>query len=54
MTKATTITAAHAVWSVVQSEDGNAWHAQLNWDDGRQDRVLRFESKEAAEAWLQE
>jgi hypothetical protein len=54
MPKATSITAAHAVWSVVQSEDGDAWHAQLNWDDGRQDRVLRFESKEAAEAWLRE
>jgi hypothetical protein len=54
MTKATTITAAHAVWSVVQSEDGNAWHAQLNWDDGRQARVLRFESKAIAEAWLRE
>jgi hypothetical protein len=48
----TTISAAHAVWSVVQSEDGRAWHAQLNWDDGRQDRVLRFDSQQAAEEWL--
>ena len=38
-----TVPAAHAVWSVIQSEDGYAWHAQLNWDNGRQDRVLRFE-----------
>jgi hypothetical protein len=28
--------AAHAVWSVVQSEDGGkAWDAQLNWEDAR-------------------
>jgi hypothetical protein len=45
--------ARHAVWSVVQSEAGAAgWWAELNWDDGRQDRVLRFNSKEEAEAWL--
>jgi hypothetical protein len=43
----------HAIWSVVQSEDGAAgWWAELNWDDGRQDRILRFNSKEEAEAWL--
>jgi hypothetical protein len=48
----TTIPAAHAVWSVVQSEDGKTWDAQLNWDDGRQDRILRFETKETAEAWI--
>jgi hypothetical protein len=46
----TTIPAAHAVWSVVQSEEGKAWDAHLNWDDGRQDRVPQFESREAAEA----
>ena len=39
----TTIPAAHAVWSVVQSEDGKAWDAKLNWDDSRQDRIRRFE-----------
>jgi len=43
-----TIHASHAVWSVVQSEDRKAWHAQLNWDDGRQDRVLLFATKEEA------
>jgi hypothetical protein len=48
----TTIPAARAIWSVVQSEDGKAWDAQLNWDDGRQDRILRFETKEKAEAWI--
>jgi hypothetical protein len=48
----TIIPAAHAVWSVVQSEDGKAWDAKLNWDDGRQDRILRFETKEKAEAWI--
>jgi hypothetical protein len=44
--------AAHAVWSVVQSEHDAGWWAQLNWDDRRQDRVLRFNSKEEAEAWI--
>ena len=47
-----TIHASHAVWSVVQSEDRKAWHAQLNWDDGRQDRVLLFATKEEAKAWI--
>ena len=45
--------ARHAVWSVVQSEHAApGWWAELNWDDGRQDRILRFNSKEEAEAWL--
>jgi hypothetical protein len=48
----TTVLAAHAVWSVVRSEDGKAWNAQLTWDDGRRGRVLRFETQEAAETWL--
>ena len=48
----TTIPSAHAVWSIVQSEDCKAWHAQLNWDDGRQNRVLQFDTKEEAEAWV--
>ena len=46
------IPAAHAVWSVVQSEHETGWWAQLNWDDCRQDRVLLFDSKEEAEAWI--
>ena len=46
------ISAAHAVWSVVQSEHDSNWWAQLNWDDGRKDRVLRFETKEEAENWI--
>ena len=46
------ISAAHAVWSVVQSVQDSGWWAQLNWDDGRQDRILRFETKEKAEAWI--
>jgi hypothetical protein len=29
-----------------------AWDAKLNWDDGRQDRILRFETKQKAEAWI--
>jgi hypothetical protein len=45
-----TIPDAHAVWSVVQSEDRKAWHAQLNWD--RQDRVLQFKTMEEAEDWV--
>jgi len=53
MTNSPVKAARHAVWSVVQPEDGAAgWWAELNWDDGRQDRVLRFNSKEEAEAWL--
>jgi hypothetical protein len=45
--------ATHAVWSVVKSEDGKAWNVLLTWSDGRRDRILRFETQEAAEAWLQ-
>jgi hypothetical protein len=45
------ITPATATLSVVPSEDGKAWQAQFTWDDGRVDRVLRFERKQDAEAW---
>jgi hypothetical protein len=43
---------ARATLSVVPSEDGKAWQAQFTWDDGRVDRVLRFERKQDAEAWI--
>jgi hypothetical protein len=46
------ITPATATLSVGPSEDGKAWQAQFTWDDGRVDRVLRFERKEDAEAWI--
>jgi DNA primase catalytic subunit len=43
-----------ATLSVVPSEDGKAWQAQFEWDDGRVDRVLRFERKQDAEAWIRD
>ena len=43
---------ATATLSVVPSEDGKAWQAQFKWDNGRVDRVLRFERKEDAEEWI--
>jgi hypothetical protein len=52
MTEVVKITPATATLSVVPSEDGKAWQAQFTWDDGRIDRVLRFERKEDAEAWI--
>jgi hypothetical protein len=48
------IRAAHGVWLVVQSEDGQAWNVLLAWDDGRRAHVLRFESREDAEAWIRD
>jgi hypothetical protein len=52
MGEKTKITHATATLSLVPSEDGKAWQAQFTWDDGRVDRVLRFERKEDAEAWI--
>jgi hypothetical protein len=52
MTEAVKITPATATLSVVTSEDGKAWQAQFTWDDGRVDRVLRFDLKQDAEAWI--
>jgi hypothetical protein len=52
MTEAVKITPATATLSVVPSEDGKAWQAQFTWDDGRVDRVLRFDLKQDAEAWI--
>ena len=46
------ITAARANISVVPTDDGKAWQIQLAWDNGRQDRLLRFESREEADAWV--
>jgi hypothetical protein len=43
---------ATATLSVVPSEDGKAWQAQFKWDNGKIDRVLRFERKEDAEEWI--
>jgi hypothetical protein len=43
-----------ATLSVVPSEDGKAWQAQFMWDDGRVDRVLRFERKRDAGAWIRD
>ena len=46
--------ARHAVGFVVRSEDGaTGWWAELNCDDGRQDRVLRFTlMRKPKMAWL--
>jgi len=43
---------ATATLSVVPSEDGKARQAKFDWDNGRVDRILRFERKEDAETWI--
>ena len=52
MAEETKISPATATLSVVPAEDGKAWQAQFAWDNGRVDRVLRFDRKEDAEAWI--
>jgi hypothetical protein len=52
MTEEMKIRPATATLSAVPSEDGKAWQAQFTWDDGRVDRVLRFERKQDADAWI--
>jgi hypothetical protein len=54
VTQETKIRPATATLSVVPSEDGKAWQAQFMWDDGGVDRVLRFERKQDAEAWMRD
>ena len=48
----TVVGPATATLSVVPSEDGKAWQAKFDWDNGRVDRILRFERKEDAETWI--